>query len=159
MDDLEFKRKLSEVAEWKIPENLQELEKATPRKRRKTKVIEYDESSENNGNEDFNGVEETISQGANLPLQLVGLKVKPAVCEDCGRRCKTGHRKETKLFETKTHKAWRHHCLTCGFYSNPYTGEFDLSKENYTVVWTDWGRGVKDSQYVRKNQNKRKGDK
>lgn len=159
MDDKEFKEKLSEVAEWKIPENMFELEKATPRSRRKAKVIEYDEC-ESNDSEDTDTIEEpseeTSAAPSQLPIQLVGIKVRATVCEDCGRRCSSGRETQAKVFQSKTHKAWRIHCLTCGLYQNPYTGEIDLKKEDYVNVWTDWGRGVVNSQFAGNNQKNKK---
>lgn len=146
MDDKEFKRKLSEVATWKIPENLQELEKATPRKRRKIEVLDNDNDGYNETDNDENQdlVEEIDTKDQNLPIQLVGLRVQGCVCEDCGRRCPSGRKTEAKVYETTTRKAWRHRCVTCGLWKNPYSGEFDLKREEYVIVWTNWGRGIKE---------------
>ena len=135
MDQQEFLRKLSEVAEWKIPENEQETSANAKKKRgRKSDEELYQEAHEEIFNEIHGGVNPTKS-----PL-LLKVKYKKETCEHCGNDCPNGRHVQTKLIEGKEKKAWRSYCSACDKYSNPYTGEFDLTKRNYSIVWIDWAR-------------------
>lgn len=134
MDNEEFKRKLTEVAEWKIPETQQETSLNAKKKRgRKSNEDIYQETHEQIFLEEFGGVNPTYA-----PL-LLKLKVQACVCEDCGKVCKEGRKKEKKRHDSnRIH--WREKCITCGMTENPWTGEFDLNSAQASVKWADWLR-------------------
>ena len=149
MDDELFRQKLSEVADWKIPETLQETSMNAKKKRgRKSNEDEYMELREEIFYEEFGGINNTV------PPMLLGVKCSPTTCEDCGKHCPNGRKKETKLYETGQTKKrnWREKCLTCELHKNPFTGEFELSSQQAPHAWTDFLRDRKnigDSKFAR----------
>ena len=140
MDNEEFKRRLSEVAEWKLPDTPRETSLNAKKKRgRKSNEEQYMELREEIFHEEFGGVNQTY------PPMLVRLKCQPVDCEDCGNSCPNGRKKETKLYETGAKKTrnWRERCITCGLHKNPFTGKFELSSQESSYVWTEWLRDRK----------------
>lgn len=134
MNDEEFKRKLSEVAEWKIPDTPRETSLNAKKKRgRKSNEDEYMELREEIFYEEFGGVNPTY------PPMLLKVKCQPTTCEDCGKICENGRKKEKKLYDTNRNH-WREKCVTCGMNQNPYTGKFDLTPGQAAVQWSDWLR-------------------
>lgn len=137
MDDAEFKRRLSEVAEWKIPDTPREASLNAKKKRgRKSAEEQYQDEHEEVFLELFDGVNPTYA-----PMLT---KVKHAVysCE-CGRICLNGCQQEAKLYQTQGKNCWRIKCLTCGLTRDPYTGEFNLSSQKASVVWHSFLRETK----------------
>jgi hypothetical protein len=129
MDDKEFKRRLSEVAEWTIPETEQETSNNAKKKRgRKTNEELYQEEHEQIFLEIFEGVNPTKA-----PL-LLKIKYCPYNCE-CGRTCTDGCQKEAKLYQKSGKAHWRWKCKSCGMTQDPYTGEYSLSSQKASVVW------------------------
>lgn len=138
MDDEEFKRRLSEVAEWRIPETITGTKDGDAKKRRGRKSSEelYQEAREEIFLEEFGGVNHTF------PPQILKVKKESCVCNDCGKFCESGRQKEKKLYETGTAKKrnWRERCVTCGLHQNPFTGKFELQPQAASHVWTDFLR-------------------
>lgn len=140
MDNEEFKRRLSEVADWKIPATPRETSLNAKKKRGRPSAEEqYQDAREEMFFEEFGGVNPTY------PPMLVKLKNQECVCEDCGNTCPSGRKKETKLYETgaKKVRTWREKCLTCNKAKNPFTGAFDLTISEASYVWTDFLRDSK----------------
>lgn len=140
MDDKEFRRRLSEVADWRIPETQQETSNNAKKKRgRKSNDEIYMELREQIFHEEFDGINNTI------PPMLVRVKCQPTTCEDCGEHCPNGRKKETKLYETGSKKVrnWRERCLTCDKSKNPFTGKFDLTTQQASHIWTNYLRETK----------------
>lgn len=137
MKDQEFKEKLSQVAEWKIPKDNQETSKNAKRKRgRKSKEELYQEEHEEVFLDLFDGVNPTIA-----PL-ILKLKYNPTICEDCGKQCPTGCHKETKVYEANNKRHWRKRCVTCNLHENPYTKKYDLESSKASIVWNTWLKDV-----------------
>ena len=134
MDNEEFKRKLTEVADWKIPDTPRETSLNAKKKRgRKSNEDEYMELREEIFYEEFGGVNPTY------PPMLLKLKVQACDCEDCGKTCEEGRKKEKKLYDSnRLH--WREKCITCGMSKNPWTGAFDLDSTRAALVWAEWLR-------------------
>lgn len=134
MDNEEFKRKLTEVADWKIPDTPRETSLNAKKKRgRKSHEDEYMELREEIFYEEFGGVNPTY------PPMLLKLKIQSCACEDCGKVCKEGRKKEKKLYDSnRLH--WREKCVTCGMTKNPWTGAFDLDSTKAALVWAEWLR-------------------
>lgn len=137
MDDKEFRRKLSEVADWKIPETPRETSLNAKKKRgRKSNEEQYMELREEIFLEEFGGVNPTY------PPMLTKVKPAATTCE-CGRVCETGCQKEAKLYTSKGKNHWRWKCHTCGMTQDPYTGEFCLNSQKASVVWNSFLRETK----------------
>lgn len=146
MNDEEFKQKLSEVAEWKIPDTPRETSLNAKKKRgRKSNEDEYMELREEIFYEEFGGVNPTY------PPMLLKVKCQPTICGDCGRTCENGCHKEKKLYETGKGKKrnWRERCVTCGLHKNPFTGKFELNSNQAPHAWTSF---LRDSKGVYKTQ-------
>lgn len=140
MNNEEFKKKLSEVAEWKIPDTPRETSLNAKKKRgRKSAEDEYQELREEMFYEEFGGVNPTY------PPMLIKLKNAACTCNDCGASCPNGRKKEKKLYETgsKKKRNWREKCITCGLHQNPFTGKFELTASEAPYVWTDFLRDSK----------------
>lgn len=138
MDDEEFRRRLSEVAEWKIPDTPRETSLNQKKKRgRKSREDEYMELREEIFHEEFGGVNPTYA-----PM-LTKVKRCAVDCDDCGQHCPNGREKEAKLQEKNGKSAWRQKCLTCGKFQNPFTGEFNLTGSAASIKWNDFMRETK----------------
>ena len=138
MNDEEFKRKLSQVAEWKLPDTPRETSLNAKKKRgRKSNEELYQDEHEEVFMELFKGVNPTYA-----PL-LTRIKYQATICDDCGCRCETSCQKEKKLYDTTGNPHWRERCLTCKKAKNPYTGKFDLSIAEASAVWSSFLRESK----------------
>jgi hypothetical protein len=148
MDNELFKQKLSEVSNWKLPEiNVNDINKATKGRGRKSKESEYQEEHEQVFLEMFEGVNPTF------PPQLVDLKVQAVDCEDCGKHCPNGRQLESKFYTTNDKPHWRKKCLTCKHWENPLTGKFDIDNgTESSFAWTDFLRDTKQIYQTRKNK-------
>ena len=119
MDEEQYRRRLSEVAEWRIPEvKLTALEKK--QRGRRSNEEQYQEKHEQAFMELFDGVNPTH------PIQVDQVKTIAEICQDCGRVCETGRRQEYKLYTGKKGSAWREKCLNCGFFKDPRNGRFNI---------------------------------
>jgi hypothetical protein len=137
MDDAEFKRKLSEVAVWRIDKvSNTDVKEGIRRARGKTKPIVEDEEPE---------LAVTIVDGVNptLALTLVGLLPCATDCEDCGVHCPNGREVTAKIYPSTTLcKHWRKRCVTCQRYLNKDTGEYTISNnESYNHYSTKLNPG------------------
>jgi hypothetical protein len=137
MNDEEFKRKLSLVAEWRLPEI--KLDGVTRRKLRgrKNNETKYQDEHEQVFFKIYGGINPTATP------EVTKVTRSACVCDDCGRDCPNGRDKEKKLYETNKKKHWRERCLTCKLSLNPKTGKFDLSNHSAAVEWNYWLRQEK----------------
>jgi hypothetical protein len=155
MNDEEFKRRLSEVAEWKLPDTPRETSLNAKKKRgRKSKEELYQDEHEEIFLELFEGTNPTYH-----PL-ITKIKYQATICDACGRNCTCSCEKEAKLYQTNGKKIWKWKCKTCGMTQDPYTGEYSLSSQKASVVWNSFlreskgihnskGNRVKDSGIIR----------
>jgi hypothetical protein len=138
MNDEEFKRRLSEVAEWKLPDTPRETSLNAKKKRgRKSAEDQYQDEHEEVFLELFEGVNPTY------PPMLVKVKRCAITCDDCGKHCANGREKEAKLQEKNGKAAWRQKCLTCGKFENPFNGKFELTGSAASFKWSDFMRETK----------------
>lgn len=140
MDDEEFRKRLSEVAEWRIPKTEKEQTIGAKKRRgRKSNDELYMELREEIFHEEFDGINNTV------PPMLVRVKVAGTICEDCGEYCPEGRHKEKKLYETggKKNRHWRERCITCDRQCNPFTGKYDLTNQKASGVWAGYLRETK----------------
>jgi hypothetical protein len=126
MDDAEFKRKLSEVAVWRIDKvSNTSVKEGIRRARGKFKpVVENDPEPE---------LAVKLVDGANptMALTLVGLLPCATNCEDCGRHCPNGRQVTAKLYPSRNlGYHWRKRCVTCQRYLNKDTGEYTVPDNN-----------------------------
>jgi hypothetical protein len=133
MDDAEFKRRLSEVADWEIPKNPRD----TSLNQKKKRVKKQDE-------DDI--IEEPVFADDNnptIPPLLKKVRVAMTTCEDCGEQCPKGRRTTIKLYERGDKKYWREDCNTCSRAKNPYTGEFDVKGVAANQLWYSYMKPTK----------------
>jgi hypothetical protein len=140
MTDEEFKKRLSEVAEWEIPKlSESEIKIAKQKARgkgRPTKEQLYQEEHEEIFLEIFNGINPTYTP--------VVTKVKHCAVDcECGRRCETGCQQEAKGYVDQGKRYWRWKCKTCGMTKNPYTDKWDLDSQKASIVWNSFLRESK----------------
>lgn len=137
MDDKEFRKKLSDVAEWIVPETLTATASGQAKKSRGRKSNEelYQEAREQIFQEEFGGVNNSY------PPKIIKVKCQSVVCE-CGKICENGHHMEQKFYDNSKVKGWKAKCKTCGMHKNPYTGEWDLTSGQASYVWANYSRGT-----------------
>jgi hypothetical protein len=150
MDDAEFKRKLSEVAEWKIPETPRETSLNAKKKRgRPSQEEQYQELREEIFFEEFGGENPTY------PPMLIKVHCQAVNCDDCGKLCEQGRRKEAKLHEKHGKRVWREKCVTCNRFQNPFNGEFELTGSMASMKFNDFMRKTKGAYQTRGNELRR----
>lgn len=132
MDDAEYKRKLSQVAEWEIP-NLQELTTTGQKKRkpRNVKTTELDQDAVQHC---------TSTVNTTYAPSLVSVRRAACTCEDCGRHCANGREKEARLYQANQKQVWRQKCLTCSRFQNPFNGEFELTGGAASIKFNEFMR-------------------
>jgi hypothetical protein len=140
MNDEEFKRRLSEVAEWEMPKlsdtDVREAKKRARGRGRPTNEELFQQEHEEIFKEIFDGINPTIK-----PV-LTKIIHQPHLCE-CGKICEDGCPKDIKLYHIKGQSHWRQKCLNCGMTQNPYTGKFNLTAQKALGVWTSFLRETK----------------
>jgi hypothetical protein len=128
MDDEEFKRLLSEVAEWETPKV-----KFDPTSRRRLKSGDP-EAPELEFVQKYGLVHES------MPPSIKKIKKAPVDCQDCGRHCENGRCLEAKQHESRGVVHWRRHCVTCNRTQNPWTKEYDVTSGQVGIVWNEYWR-------------------
>jgi hypothetical protein len=140
MNDDEFKRRLSEVAEWEMPKltptDVREAQKSARGKHKRTEEELYQLEHEQTFLEIFQGINPTLK-----PI-LTKVIHQPNLCE-CGKVCDDGCPKDLKLHHSNGKSHWRKKCLSCNMTQNPYTGEFDLSPQRASGIWATFLRESK----------------
>ncbi len=137
MDNEEFLKRLSELAEWERPQygvnGAKSVLKGQNRKKVPPIIEEY--------LDDLEEEQEPQVTGPNQSIGPVITKLKPQQrnCDDCG--CVVTNRKvERKLhFTNKPH--WREHCVTCNLYKDPRTGKFSLTSKESQMIYQTVTRG------------------
>lgn len=148
MDDELFRKKLSEVSDWRIPKTVTGTSTGESKRRRGRPTAEelYQQEHEQVFAELFDGVNPTF------PPQLLKLKNSACDCEDCGQHCPQGRHTEKKLYNTGGKRNWRERCLTCDLSRNPFTGKFDLDHVTAGRIWLDYLRETKGIYKTKGNQ-------
>jgi hypothetical protein len=140
MDKDLYKEKLSQVAEWQIPKltdtDMKLAQKALRGRGRPTKEEQYQDEHQEIFLDLFNGINPTMAP------ELTRVKIQNTTCEDCGKTCEKGCRKEIKFYKaTPGHVAHRRvHCKNCGFYQNPETGVFDIKQGPACQIFLNWAK-------------------
>jgi hypothetical protein len=150
MDDEEFRRRLSEVAEWKLPDTPRETSLNQKKKRgRKSAEEKYQDEHEEIFMELFEGVNPTY------PPMLTRVKRCAVTCEDCGEHCANGRQTEAKLQEKNGKTAWRKKCLTCNKYENPFNNKYELTGQAASIKWNDFMRETKGAYKTKGNEQRK----
>jgi hypothetical protein len=145
MNDEEYQLKLSQVAEFTIPEVNGAGNAKTAKRGRKSTEEQYQLEHEQVFLDLFDGKNPTIQ-----PV-LTKVKIQACVCDDCGKYCEHGrHTEKTKYLSSRPH--WRSRCLTCGMNQNPNTGEWNLSNKDASAHWANWLRKTGPIPYVYKQR-------
>lgn len=144
MDDIEFKRKLSEVAEWRIPENQSEAE-IIPRPNANYLNVDKRIPKAVTGKtyikkERDDNDEELVIEDQNFPPLLLKIK-RTCTCDDCGKICENGRTLDIRKHEHADKKIWRKRCTACEQWQDPYTGEFNQNGMENMQVWNKYLRG------------------
>jgi len=131
MDDEEFKRKLSQVANWVIPEvNHDNAGAKALSRKKKQRLAELGQELDDKVNTTY-------------PVKLLEVKTQAVDCVDCGQHCQFGRKMSTKRHQTFGVVHWRRHCMTCGFFENPNSGKFDLNIGASGYAWSEFIRQAK----------------
>jgi hypothetical protein len=147
MNNKEFKKRLTEIAEWEIPKlNATDL-KPIRKKGRPSEEELYQNEHEQVFMDIYNGVNPTHNP------KLGKVKIQPCTCDDCGDHCPNGRHKEKKVYEAGGHRHWREKCTTCGMSQNPYTKKFDLTVAQASSAWANYMRDTKGIYKTAKNNN------
>jgi hypothetical protein len=135
MDDAEFKQKLSEVAEWRVPKLKEwQVEQAKQKARGKGRPSNEDLYQEEHNKiflEIFNGVNPTYAP------EITKLKIQAVTCGDCGEICEQGRRIEIKFCAAGRNEMpyRKERCVECNLYRDPNTGKFSVSVARATHVF------------------------
>jgi hypothetical protein len=151
MKDEDFKKRLSEVADWIIPKTDRETTITAKKKRgRKSNEQQYMELREEIFHQEFDGINPTY------PPMLTRVKRCGKNCEDCGAYCPNGRETEAKLHKKGDKKAWRKKCLTCGMFENPFNGKFELTGSAASIKFNDFMKETKGMYKTKGNQQRKK---
>ena len=140
MNDEEFKKRLSEVAEWRIPKisstDVKIAKQKARGKGRPTKEQLYQQEHEQVFVDLFDGINPTYTP--------VITKVKQCAVDcECGQRCERGCEQYAKGYTSQGKRYWRWRCKTCGMTKNPYSGVWDLDIQKASIVWNNFLRESK----------------
>ena len=149
MNNDEFKKRLSEIAEWEIPKLTETDLKPIRKKGRPSEEELYQNEHEQIFMEIYNGVNPTHTP------KLGKVKIQPVTCDDCGEHCPNGRRKEKKVYEANGNKHWREKCITCGMSQNPFTKKFDLTVAEASSRWANYWRDVKGVYKTARNEQRK----
>jgi hypothetical protein len=166
MNNDEFLKRLSEVAEWYRP-HTGPNGAASVNKNAKLRKIEHpgtvteaelaamDEEEITEYHERLLAWREA-QPNSSVPPEIKKLKIQAKDCEDCGRHCPNGRQVQSKICATgRPH--WRTNCVTCELYRDPATGEFTLNSKdvhNYLSTYYRPKLGVYSSKHQPNPQNK-----
>jgi hypothetical protein len=139
MDEELFKQKLSEVAEWQIPDiklDSNDKRKLQNKRGRPTNEEQYQEEHEQEFINLFEGKNPTAAP------ELVGLKKEKTLCADCGNLCNSTQRREIKYYKNQRHHIdhVRIKCIECNMYRHPETGVFNLPAGPACQVFLNWSK-------------------
>ena len=136
MDDKEFRKKLTAVAEWYTPTDADKpYAKLKKRKKQDEQLMEL--VGEDN-EEDIEPIEHT-GPNATLPPIVTRVRIQAVTCEDCGKFCENGRQKEKKIYTTGQ-RHWREKCVTCRKFRNPATGEYCISEQQSSTFFANLHR-------------------
>lgn len=133
MRDDEFKKKLSEVADWAYPIQVTAADLNIPRKQGRPSAEDIIErENQRKFFEENNGVNPTC------PLEIKSVKIAAITCEDCGKHCEEGRKVDKKIYGIGRRPHWRERCLNCNKYKNPFTQKFELTVSSVHGKWNSY---------------------
>ena len=140
MDKDLFEKKLSEVADWALPKlsvtDIKAAQRSRKRPGRPPAEEQYQEEHEQEFLALFNGVNPTMAP------EIKKIKIQEQTCSDCGKFCEKGRKTEIKFHKAAPgHIAHRRtRCVTCGYYQNPETGQFDIKQGPACQWFLNWAK-------------------
>jgi hypothetical protein len=117
MRDEEFKKRLTEVADWYTPVDIDS-------KTASSKIVDRCEDQQPN---------DTLSP------KILKLKYAKATCQDCGKIVQ-GRHKDIQLYKRKNNVGFKEKCLACGLHKDPYTGKFNITGTEAAIKWSAYFR-------------------
>lgn len=135
MDNEEYKQKLTEVADWEIPDAKFD---GTSRRRLSRGRPTNEELIERSNEQEF--LEKYGGKNPTMALEIKKVHVAAVTCEDCGKHCPNGRRVEAKQHESNNVIHWRKRCVTCNMTQNPWTKNYDLKPGQAGIAWNDYWR-------------------
>lgn len=165
MNQEDFLKKLTEVAEWHRPQT-GPSGAVSVNKRAKKQIVEppklsVEEIEAMTDQELLDYYDQLTAWRESQPNEtiapeIVKLKPQPSSCEDCGKELCETRRTERKLYESGS-RHWREKCINCQCWRHPQTGEFTLKGPEAHRFFTDYYRpkkGVYKSKYQPTPANK-----
>lgn len=132
MEQDEFKRRLSDVAEWK-----QEV-KGPNGYRKGQQNVKYVSDWDDDDEDDYDEYDEVIDVDAlNIPIEITKIKPIASVCDDCGLVVEN-RIKHFKKAQNRFGTQWRESCYTCKKHKNPNTGKFDMTGTEGIQIWKEY---------------------
>ena len=134
MNNDEFLKRLSEVAEWHRPQcgpngavSINKRAKNAPQHPGPITQTELDEMTDEQAQDYYDQLMEYKASLPNdgVPPEIIKLKSLATDCTDCGQHCPNGRRTESKISIIGKHH-WRTKCLACNLYKDPATNKFTL---------------------------------
>jgi hypothetical protein len=147
----EFLTKLSEVADWKIPDTPRET--SLNNKRHRQRIEEDDQEHNEHDEESVQEAEPESGPNPTYPPMLLRLKIQPVDCDDCGRHCENGRQKEASLQKKDGVTYWRQRCITCKRHQDPTTGRFDISGQAALMKWHNFFRNPAKHYYKNRKED------
>jgi hypothetical protein len=138
MNNDEFLKRLSEVAEWYRPQTGPQGQPSVSKGRAKPipehpgpiTEAELDEMTEEAVTEYYDQLIawREAQPNQSVPPEILRLKPYARTCEDCRQSCDSTRCVERKLYVTGV-KHWREYCNYCERFRDPRTGEFSVKRE------------------------------
>lgn len=136
MDNEQFLKRLTELAEWEYPKiGPNGCESVVKKRGRKSQEEQEWEANE----EEMIGEEVVVSDNDTLPPRITKLKPHVELCPDCGETVLDRTVAIKKCYTNKPH--WRQQCVTCKKHRDPRTGEFCLTGVEAQLAWQAYNRG------------------
>jgi hypothetical protein len=132
MEQNEFKKRLSEVAEW-----TQEIKGPNGYAKGQRNIKYKGEWIEDDDSNEYDEYEIVDVDALNVPVEIKKLKPITSICEDCGVVVEN-RRKHFKKTQNRFGTQWRESCYTCKKHKNPNTDKFDMTATEAVAVWKEY---------------------
>lgn len=168
MDNEDFLKRLSEVADWHRPKlgpsgcNSIAKGRSVPEHPGEITEQELAEMSDEEAQEYYDKLMAWRESQPNdsVPPEIKRLKFEPRPCDDCSQMLEQHRRTERKLY-ISGQRHWRERCLNCNKFRHPDTGKFTVNGLGSHQFFCDYYRpklGVYRSKYQPEPKNKPKPD-
>lgn len=138
MNNDEFLRRLSELAEWHRPQTGPGGQASISKGRARAVPVhpgpitqeELDLMTDEAAQDYYDRLMtwREAQPNASVPPEIIKLKTYARKCEDCNKSCDSNRRVECKLYLTGR-EHWREYCTACELFRDPRTKEFSIKRE------------------------------